>query len=81
MLNNTSYRQFSVSGGPTNFTFSGVASTVRMKAAILAWADRGATVSQIEPAPGNDGIWFMGSKVTNLTKGVWHYEYAIYNEN
>ena len=33
MLNNASYRQFSVSGGPTNFTFSGVASTVRMKPA------------------------------------------------
>ena len=38
MLNNASFRQFAVSGGPTNFTFSGVGSTVRMKAAILAWA-------------------------------------------
>lgn len=81
MLNNASYRQFSVSGGPTNFTFSGVGSTVRMKAAISAWADTGAAVSQIEPDPGNDGIWFMGCKVTNPAKGVWHYEYALYNQN
>ena len=81
MLNNASYREFAVSGGPTNFTFSGVGSTVRMKAAILAWAGTGATVSQIEPDPGNDGIWFMGCKVTNPTKGVWHYEYALYNQN
>ena len=81
MLNNASYRQFAVSGGPTNFTFSGVGSTVRMKAAILAWASTGATVSQIEPDQGNDGIWFMGLKVTSPTKGIWHYEYAIYNQN
>ena len=44
MYNNASHRQFSVSGGPTNFTFSGVGSTVRMKPAILAWADTGATI-------------------------------------
>jgi hypothetical protein len=81
MYNNASYRQFAVSGGPTNFTFSAVGSTVRMKAAISTWADTGATVDQIEPDPGNDGIWFMGCKVTNPSKGVWHYEYALYNQN
>jgi hypothetical protein len=81
MYNNVSYRQFSVGGGPTNFTFSAVGSTVRMKPAIEVWADTGATVSQIEPDPGNDGIWYVGFKVTNPTKGVWHYEYALYNQN
>jgi hypothetical protein len=81
MYNNASYRQFSVSGGPTNFTFSAVGSTVRMRPAIVAWLDTGATLSQLEPDPGNDGIWFMGYKVTNPTKGVWHYEYALYNQN
>ena len=79
MYNNASYRQFSVNGGPTNFTFSSVGSTVRMQPAINAW--NGATVSQAEPDPGNDGIWFMGYKVTNPSAGVWHYEYALYNEN
>ena len=45
----------------------------------MAWT--GATVNQHEPDPGNDGIWFMGFKVTNPTAGVWHYEYALYNQN
>jgi hypothetical protein len=81
MYNNASYRQFAVSGGPTNFTFSAVGNTVRMKPAILVWGDTGATLSLVEPDPGNDGIWFMGYKVTNPTKGVWHYEYALCNQN
>ena len=42
-----------------------------------SWAWTGATVNQIEPDPGNDGIWFMGYKVTNPVAGVWHYEYAL----
>ena len=79
MFNNVSYRQFGVNGGPTNFTFSPVGSTIRMQPAIMAWT--GATISQVEPDPGNDGIWFMGYKVTNPSAGVWHYEYALYNEN
>ena len=45
----------------------------------MAWT--GATVNQIEPAPGTDGIWFMGYKVTDLGGGMWHYEYALYNQN
>ena len=36
MYNNASYRQYSVSGGPTNFTFSPLGSTVRTQAAIMA---------------------------------------------
>ena len=65
MFNNFSYRQFSVSGGPTAFNFSPVSSTVRMQPAIMAWAGTGATVNHVSPDPGNDGIWFMGYKVTN----------------
>jgi len=79
MYNNVSYRRFSVTGGPSNFTFAPLGSTVRTQPAIMAWT--GATVNQIQPDPGNDGIWFMGYKVTNPTTGVWHYEYALYNEN
>jgi hypothetical protein len=81
MYNNVSYRQFTVSGGPTTFSFSSVGSTIRMQPAIMAWAGTGATVNQLEPDPGNDGIWFLGYKVTNPAAGVWHYEYALYNEN
>src|SRR5436190_12920555 len=81
MYNNASYHQYSVSGGPTNFTFSPVGNTVRTQPAIAAWTSTGATVNQIEPARGSDGIWFMGYKVTNPSPGVWHYEYALYNQN
>jgi hypothetical protein len=78
MYNNVSYRKFSVSG-TTSFTFSPVSSTVRTLPAINGWA--GSTLHQIEPDPGNDGIGIVGYKVTNPSAGVWHYEYAVYNEN
>jgi len=80
MYNNVSYRQFSVSG-TTNFIFSPVGPTVRKSPAIFAWTGAGATINPIEPDPGNDGIAFVASKVTNPSARVWHYEYAIYNEN
>src|SRR4029077_14046186 len=41
----------------------------------------GATITQGQPDPGNDGIFFVGYKVTNPSSGVWHYEYAVYNQN
>jgi hypothetical protein len=81
MFNNFSHRQFSVTGGPTVFNFSPVGNTQRMQPAIMVWAGTGATVNQVDPDPGNDGIWFMGYKVTNPSAGVWHYEYALFNEN
>ncbi len=81
MFNNYSYRQFSVSGGPTFFNFSAVSSTVRMEPAIQAWANTGATLQQVEPDPGNDGLFFVGYKVTGPDAGMWHYEYAIFNMN
>jgi hypothetical protein len=82
MYNNASYRRFNVTGSGDNYSFSGSGSTVRMQAAIKAWQTLGgATVNQLEPDPGNDGIWFMGYKVTNPSTGVWHYEYALYNQN
>ncbi len=78
MFNNASYRKYIVNG-TTNFSFSPDGPTARMQPAIMAWT--GATADRIEPDPGNDGIWFMGYKVTNLSAGVWHYEYAVYNQN
>src|SRR5438094_10075964 len=80
MYNNASYRQYSVTGINQPFSFQSVGTTVREQPAIEAWT--GATVSNpIQPDPGNDGIWFMGYKVTNPSGGVWHYEYALYNQN
>jgi hypothetical protein len=79
MYNNVSYRKYTVSGTGSPFSFSAAAATVRKAPAILAWT--GATVNQIEPDPGNDGIGLVGYKVTNPSPGVWHYEYAVYNQN
>jgi hypothetical protein len=67
MYNNVSYRQFTVSG-ITTFTFSPVGSTMRSTPAIFAWS--GATINQIEPDPGNDGIAFVGYKVTNPSENL-----------
>src|SRR4029077_392952 len=73
-----SYRRFNVSG-TTNFSFSPVGSPVRMTPAIDAWT--GATTNPIEPVPGGDGRAFIAYKVTGPVAGVWHYEYAINNQN
>ena len=80
MYNNVSYRQFMVSG-TSNFSFSPLGNTIWRRPAISAWSGTGAFLSQIEPDPGNDGIWFIGYKVSNPSPGLWHYEYALYNEN
>ena len=79
MYNNVSYQQQSVSGGPTNFGFNPIGATVREQPAIMAWT--GAIVNEGEPDPGNDGIFWVGYKVTGPNAGVWHYEYAVYNQN
>jgi hypothetical protein len=85
MYNNASYRRFNVSG-TTSFSFSAVGSTVRTTPAINAWT--GATIKTIEPEPGIDGRGFIAYKVTGPIAGgpvpagaVWHYEYAINNQN
>jgi hypothetical protein len=79
MYNNVSYRRFSVSGSGTSFSFSPVGATVRMEPAIKAWT--GATINQIEPAPGVDGRAFVAYKVSGPVGGVYHYEYAVYNQH
>ncbi|MGA7274023.1 MAG: hypothetical protein WBX14_04180, partial [Candidatus Udaeobacter sp.] len=81
MYNNASYRQYTVTGTNQPFTFTAVGSTVREQPAIMAWS--GATVNQIEPDPGNDGIWFIGYKVFRISpkESLWHYEYVLYNQN
>ena len=78
MYNNASYRRFNVTG-TTSFSFSPAGETVRMSGAVNVWP--GATINPIEPAPGADGRAFIAWKVTGPLAGVWHYEYALYNEN
>src|ERR1051325_5960425 len=78
MYNNASYRRYNVSG-TTSFSFAAVGSTVRMTPATGAWT--GSTSSTVEPEPGVDGRAFVVYKVTGPVAGVWHYEYAIHNQN
>jgi hypothetical protein len=77
--NDVSYHKYTVSGTSSPFTFGSSGGTVRMKPAIEAWT--GSTRVLIEPDPGNDGIAYIAYKVTNPSPNVWHYEYAIYNQN
>ena len=82
MYNNVSYRRFNPTYNSANnpqFTFAASGATVRTSPAILAWT--GSTATRFEPSPGNDGIGYVACKVTNPSAGVWHYEYAVYNQN
>ncbi len=79
MYNNVSYRQYSSNSSVSPFSFSAVGTTVRQKSAIVAWT--GATIVEVKPAAGTDGVAFVAYKVTNPSPGVWHYEYAVYNQN
>jgi hypothetical protein len=78
MYNNASYKRYNVTG-TTSFTFGAVGSAIRMTPATGAWT--GATSSTVEPAPGVDGRAFVVYKVTGPVAGIWHYEYAIHNQN
>jgi hypothetical protein len=79
MYNNVSYRRYNVTGTGSPFSFSPAAATVRAKTAVTAWS--GASFADFNPAPGADGIGTVAYKVTNPSPGVWHYEYAVYNQN
>jgi Carboxypeptidase regulatory-like domain len=79
MNNNVSFRKYVVSGTASPFSFSTTTATVRSKTAISAWV--GATLVDLKPDPVNDGVGVVGYKVTNPSPGVWHYEYAVYNQN
>jgi Carboxypeptidase regulatory-like domain len=79
MNNNVSYRRYSVNGTASPFTFTPQGTTVRTKAAIEGWP--GSTAVLMNPAPGVDGIGYVAYKVTQTSPGVWHYEYAVYNQN
>jgi hypothetical protein len=78
MYNNASYRRYNVTG-TTSFSFTAVGFTSGMTPATAVWT--GATSATIEPEPGVDGRAFVVYKVTNPSAGVWHYEYAIHNQN
>jgi len=79
MYNNVSYRKYNVNGTTSPFSFSSASSTQRGKIAVTAWP--GSTLIGFEPEVGVDGTGSIAYKVTNPSPGVWHYEYAVYNQN
>ncbi len=79
--NNASYRELTVTGSGTAWTFSLTAgqTTQREKPAILAWQAIDPTV-QVQNID-TDGRLILAWKVTETTPGTWHYEYALQNLN
>ncbi len=82
--NNTSYIEITATGSGTSWNFaftSGASSTVRMKSAIEVWPliEAGAQVVPVQ-VPG-DGLFKIGYHVTPIAGGLYHYEYAVYNQN
>ncbi len=76
--NNASYRQYTVTGDSSNWTFTSAGSTVREQPAIKAWA--GATFTTLDSWP-VDGRITVATKVTSLGGGQYRYDYAVYNMN
>ena len=79
MNNNVSYRRYNVTNSASPFTFSAAAVTQRQKPALSAWS--GSIMVDFRPDAVTDGVGSVAYKVTNPSAGVWHYEYAVYNQN
>jgi len=81
-FNNASYRGVTVGVSPFNLSLTG--STFREQTALRAWTAADPTVQLLNvDIPGsNPGERFeVARKVTNLSPGLWHFEYAIRNMN
>ncbi len=79
--NNTSYKEVAVSGGPADYTFATSGGIQRMIPAIRAWAvhEPGVTITDAR-VPG-EGLFVVGSHATALGGGLYHYEFAVFNQN
>ena len=81
--NNNSYRPVSVSFQESNNTWilglQGM--TQRRDAAIRAWAVEDTSVTITEVRVPGEGLFLLGTKVSEITSGTWAYEYAIQNLN
>jgi hypothetical protein len=79
--NNSSYREMTVTGSGSTWTFGFSGSTHREVPAIMAWGtcETGVTLQNIQIP--NEGLLILGYKTTSLGGGQYHYEYALYNMN
>ena len=89
--NNISYREFSCAVGTSSagFNFTALGVTTRMQPGLRAWqlVDPAVAITDIvtpedSSAPyDGDARLVLGSRVTDLGNGTWHYEYALFNQN
>ncbi|MCY2960521.1 MAG: hypothetical protein NTY35_10190 [Planctomycetota bacterium] len=79
--NNASWREITVSGSATDYTFALLNPTQRQQSAIRAWAQIDNQVQLTNVQVPGDGLLVVGSRAYDLGAGQWRYEYAVYNMN
>jgi hypothetical protein len=81
-LNNASYRRVTVGTSPS-FPLSMTGTFFEKQPAIFAWPAQDPSVDLVNvDIPGSIVQRFhVGRKVTDLGGGVWHYEFAVHNQN
>jgi len=79
--NNESWREASVSGSGSAWTFGQMGSTQRAQYALKAWRAVDPTVTLTEVQVPGDGLLIVAHKVYSLGGGIHRYEYAVQNLN
>lgn len=84
--NNASYRRVNFSKPnpttmPERYNMTVVGATQSQDYGIRAWQDNDATVELVEARVPGEGLFVVGSKVTDMLNGFHRYEYAIQNLN
>jgi hypothetical protein len=79
--NNASWKELTVTGTASNYTFATTGAVHPMQPAIAAWpvVEPGVKLASVQ-IPG-DGLITVGSHATHLGGGVYHYEFAVHNLN
>lgn len=78
-MNNYSVRQIVTPVGAPPYTLAFGSATIPYINAVHWWAQNEAGVSVVNVDVPGDGRFEIGSKVTNLGGGQYHYEYAVHN--
>jgi hypothetical protein len=81
-LNNASHRQVTVGGAPS-YPLTMTGTFFEQLPAIFAWPahDSGVVLVNVDVPGSLPERFYVGRKVTDLGKGLWHYEYVVHNMN
>jgi hypothetical protein len=77
--NDATYRQVGVNGAGETFSLFMIGASVSERPAIFAWGANEPGVQLVPVDVPGDGRFLVGSRVTDLGGGLWHYEYAVQN--